>query len=85
MTDILDQVRVFLAEAKGISAGDLPSTDSSLLVSGILDSVMMVEMVTFLESSFQISIGDEDLMPDNFETLGSIAAFVELKQRRDTV
>jgi len=51
--------------------------DDPLLESGIVDSIGIVQFASFLESTFDIVIDDEDIVPENFETMTSIAAFVD--------
>ena len=58
------------------SDADIPA-DESLLDSGVLDSASMLVLVSFLESRFGLTISDEDLLPENFETIGAIVALVE--------
>jgi acyl carrier protein len=54
--------------------------DDHLLANGILDSLGVLDLVGFLEQEFGISISDEDLLPEHFETLRRLTAFVEEKQ-----
>ncbi len=49
---------------------------ASLLESG-LDSVAMMELIVWIEDSFEVVIDAEDLSPDNFGTLDAIAAYIE--------
>lgn len=53
----------------------------SLLEAGILDSIGVLQVVGFIEKQYGITVTDEEMMPDNFETLAAIAAFVERRQR----
>jgi acyl carrier protein len=48
-----------------------------LLENGILDSLGILEVVTFLEHEFHIILNDDDLMPENFQSIECIAAFVQ--------
>jgi acyl carrier protein len=52
---------------------------SPLLDSGIIDSLGVLDLVSFIEKEFKISIWDEDLLADNFESIASMAAFVQSK------
>ncbi|MCP4572273.1 MAG: acyl carrier protein [bacterium] len=52
----------------------------SLLDEGIIDSVGVMELVAFLESDFGISVGDEELVPDNLDSVANLVAFVGRKQ-----
>jgi acyl carrier protein len=51
--------------------------DLALLTSGAIDSLGMLELVTFLGERFGIEFADEDFDPANFETLGHLVRFVE--------
>ncbi len=55
--------------------------DTSLLGEGILDSTGGLEMVLFLESHFGIDVEEDDVVPENFDSLNALSAFVERKQR----
>ncbi len=50
--------------------------DLDLLEDGILDSVAVMELVVWSEDHFQIGIDPDDLVPENFQTLKSIAEFI---------
>lgn len=68
-----DQIRDYIQRTfgKAVSDGD------SLLDSGLLDSVGIFELVTFLEETFGIKIEDEAIIPEHFETVALVASFVE--------
>jgi acyl carrier protein len=51
-----------------------------LLSGGIIDSLGVTQLVTFLEDRFAIRISDDELTPANFRTLAAIEAFVDCKQ-----
>ena len=53
--------------------------DCSLLSSGTLDSLGVLELVAFIEENFSIRLQDDDLVPENFDRLSTFAAFVERK------
>jgi len=48
-----------------------------LLENGILDSLGILEVVTFIEHEFHIILNDDDLVPENFQSIECIAAFVQ--------
>jgi acyl carrier protein len=54
--------------------------DASLLDSGVLDSTGVLELISFLERTFATSISDEELMPENLDSIDRIVAFVEKKR-----
>ncbi len=47
---------------------------------GILDSTGFLELVTFIEEQFGVEIADEELVPEHFDTLRAVSAFVEQKR-----
>lgn len=53
--------------------------DASFLEMGIIDSTGVLELVTFLEENFSIRIGDEELLPENLDSVNRITHFVEKK------
>ncbi len=61
--------------------GGTLSSEDPLLESGLVDSAGIFSLVAFLESEFNITVPDEDIVPEHFETLRSVAAFVESRQR----
>ena len=54
--------------------------EASLLDSSIIDSTGVLEVVGFLERNFAIQVKDEELLPDNLDSIGKIARYVERKQ-----
>ena len=73
-----DRVRTFIAETFFV---DTFKDDDSFLVSGIIDSTGMMELVLFLEQEFEIPIRDVDLTPDNLDSVDKVIAFVARKRR----
>ena len=66
-----------LSQGRGISSVD---ANDNLLAKGIIDSHGVMELVGFLEQQYGISVGDEDLAPENFESVTRIQDFVTRKQ-----
>jgi acyl carrier protein len=56
----------------------------SLLESGVVDSTGVIEIVAFLEETFGIQIADDELVPENLDTIDNIAAFAVRKQAQRT-
>ncbi len=53
--------------------------DESLIESGIMDSTGVLELVEFLEATYRIKIEDEELIPENLETINNIVKFLKVK------
>ncbi|HUB39506.1 MAG TPA: acyl carrier protein [Streptosporangiaceae bacterium] len=61
--------------------GLLPLADeTSLLESGILDSLSLLQLVVFLEERFGIIVGDADLLPENFASVNTICAYLRARE-----
>jgi acyl carrier protein len=71
-------VRELLWEGAPEDLGD----DTSLIDSGVIDSLGIVKMVLFLDSEFGIKIPDEEILPTNFDTIRALSSFVEVKGAR---
>jgi acyl carrier protein len=78
--DILKRVRAFIEENFLFRAdvSDLADTDS-LLENGVMDSTGILELVAFLESDFSMQMSDAEIVPDNLDSIASIARYVERK------
>ncbi len=77
-----EQIRRFLAASFFV---DEIATDASFLESGIIDSTGVLELVAFVEDEFAIDIADDDLRPDNLDSIDRLVAFIERKQGRVVV
>lgn len=55
--------------------------DENLLEQSIIDSLGILKLVTFLEESYGIQVIDEDIVPENFQSLNSMANFIEQKMK----
>ena len=73
------KVKGFVQERFVRDGADI-STTHSLLDSGLIDSAGIFDLVSYLEKEFSIEVLDEEIVPENFETVGSIASFVDEKR-----
>jgi acyl carrier protein len=53
--------------------------DASLLENGIIDSTGVLELVTFVEGQFGIGVADDELVPENFDSIAGLTAYVRCK------
>ncbi|MAT44676.1 MAG: acyl carrier protein [Anaerolineaceae bacterium] len=54
--------------------------DDDLLSEGILDSLGILQLVSFLEETFDIEVDDEDVVLENFMTISAINDFIQSKK-----
>jgi len=76
---IIEQLQQFMVEQKYIKdTAEISATDS-LLEHGIIDSVGIQQLVVFLEEKYGVTVEEDDLMPENFDTLEAIDSYVKSK------
>lgn len=56
--------------------------DASLLDQGIIDSTGVLEIITYLEATFHVTVEDAEMIPENLDSIARIAEFVAGKQSR---
>ncbi len=76
MSVVTDVEQFLLKEVLSGSAVERISPDENLLTSGIVDSHGVLQLVRFLEERFGVAVSDEQLTPENFQTLERIDALV---------
>ncbi len=64
----------------GRNASAVLVPETSLLESGIVDSTGILELVLFLEEQFSIKIEDEEIVPENLDSINNILAFLTKKK-----
>lgn len=52
---------------------------SSFLDEGIIDSTGILELVGFIETEFQISVEDEEMVPENLDSIDKVACYINTK------
>jgi acyl carrier protein len=53
--------------------------NESLLEQGVIDSIGLLELISFLQKQYGIKVADEDLIPANLDSIDRIAGFVQRK------
>ena len=76
---VKQQIREYIRQNLLLGNEDVVDDNASFAESGMLDSTGFLGLVTFVEEAFEIEISDDELDPDNLETLSKIAHFVERK------
>jgi acyl carrier protein len=79
-------VRGFIEERFLASAGlERVQEEESFIENGIIDSTGVLELVHFLEETFVIKIEDDELVPDNLDSIRNIVAFLGRKTSMNTL
>lgn len=75
--EIESEIREFIAKnllysGDGFKYGD----DVSFLEEGIVDSIGVMELVAFVEDRYEIQVDDQDVTPDNFDSINRLAEYI---------
>ena len=79
--ELAAELEVFVVEELALGHGrQSVGRDEDLLAAGIVDSLGVTQLVTYLEERFGIRVTDEELTPANFRSIAAIEAFIGCKQ-----
>ena len=73
------KVREFVVENFLFGDGEALKDDTSFMEEGIIDSTGILELVFFLEENFGFSVEDDELVPDNMDSLQNISRYIDRK------
>jgi acyl carrier protein len=76
---IKDKLSIFIKDYFIKDSGIIIKDETSFLDEGILDSTGVLELVAYLESTFEIKIEDEEIIPDNLDSLNKLVDFMRVK------
>jgi len=76
------QIREFILEKFPQARKQQFSDTDTLVETGILDSLGVLDLVSFIEQKFSVGMTDDELVPENFQTIERIAAFIARKKNR---
>ena len=80
MQTIEQAIRTYIAKNLLFSNNGYPYADDvSFLEEGIVDSMGIMELVMFVGETFGITVEDEELVPDNFDSVSRVAAYIRRK------
>lgn len=80
MSEIRNKIRKMIVENFLFGNNDGLSDETSFLEEGIIDSTGVLELVNYLEEEFSIQIEDEELIPENLDSITNVENFIKCKQ-----
>jgi len=80
MKNMLEEIKGFIYRKFPLARNKSINFEDSLLESGIIDSLGVLEIVSYLIETHGIEIDEDDLMPENFDSILSITKFIERKR-----
>jgi len=78
--DIIAEVRAFLKENFMLDDAVAIEEETSFMDNHILDSTGFIELITFIEERYGVKVEDEEMVPENFDSLRNISAYVGRKR-----
>ena len=79
MSDIRSQVKDFIIDNFMFGSGNGLTDATSLLNEGIMDSTGALELIAFLEETFQVDVEDEEMIPENLDSIDNVVAYLGRK------
>ena len=77
---IEQQLKDYISSNLLFSENGYPYPDNaSFLEEGIVDSVGIMELVAFIEENMHVSVEDQEITPDNFDSITKLAAYIQRK------
>ena len=73
-----DKIRNYLIEVS-MSDNDKVKDDTLIFDAGLLDSMGLLFLIEFLKEEYNVEVSDEELNPENFESINNILLFVQRK------
>lgn len=78
--EVKKQIRDFVVENALFGAPETALDDNdSFLEKGIIDSTGILELVSFVEEEFGVEVKDEELVPENFDSVNKLSDYIERK------
>jgi acyl carrier protein len=79
VNSIRKKIREYVFENFIVDESEELSDDASFLESGLIDSTGILELIAFLEDTWEIEVADEEMVPENLDGIASAAGFVVSK------
>ena len=79
-TDLANSLRQFISENFLFGVPTEFSDDDSLLDRGIVDSTGVLELIMYLETTYEITVEDDELVPENLDSIANLAQFISRKR-----
>ena len=76
MSDVKSKIRTFIIENYLFGDDEGLEETTSFLDEGIIDSTGILELIDFISEEFDITVEDEELIPENLDSINNVAAFI---------
>ena len=79
MSNLKNKIRTFIIENYLFGDDDGLEEDTSFLDKGIIDSTGILELIDYISEEFSITVEDEELIPENLDSINNVTAFIARK------
>ena len=83
--DTLEKIRSFIVEHIPQARQLNVQNEDELIETGLLDSLGILDVVTYLEEEFGLTVSDEELTPENFQSISTMASYVQMKKESPSI
>ena len=80
--EINSTIRNFIIENFLFEEDENLKEDTSFLENGIIDSTGILELVMFIEETYGISVDDDEIVPENLDSISNITKYIQKKQEK---
>ena len=71
-----NEIRTYLTNNRASAEAGQFDDQESLLEAGIIDSMAMVDLIAHLEKTYSITVDEDDMVPENFDSVDAIVSYV---------
>ncbi|WP_321371027.1 acyl carrier protein [uncultured Desulfuromusa sp.] len=79
MSDVKNKIRTFIVENYLFGDDEGLEENTSFLDEGIVDSTGILELIEFISEEFSITVEDDELIPENLDSINNVTAFIGRK------
>lgn len=80
MQDVKNVVRQFILDNFAMGGGVAIGDDASFIDGHILDSTGFIELITFIEETYGVTVEESEMVPENFDSLANIEGYLARKR-----
>ena len=84
MSDVQNKIRSFIVDNFLFGDDEGLEIGTSFLDEGIVDSTGILELIEFISEEFEITVEDEELIPENLDSIDNVTAFIGRKKGQGT-
>lgn len=80
MSEVKNKIRTFIVENYLFGDDEGLEEGTSFLDEGIVDSTGILELIEFISEEFSITVEDDELVPENLDSINNVSSFIGRKR-----